>query len=219
MTIRLIASIAVLFTLGAALMAAGHRRGRNPRPQRKADWVKYGIYVVIVCGVILISACGTYAIAGLVLGIAAWGTAELYRNLDQKTPRGFITALSFAAIMLCLGHLLIGGHGREFGAFAFIFLVVSVTDSFSQLWGKLLGSHKLCPKISPGKTVEGLVGGVFTAGVASAALSYLLAGDNMGGAVFYGIAIAGSAVIGDLSFSIIKRKIAIKDFSGIPGCV
>ena len=89
-----------------------------------------------------------------------------------------------------------------------------------------MGKHKLCPEISPKKTVEGFVGGIVCNAVimmllglvwnliffgGEAKLNYLaLAVIGLGGAVI--------SVLGDLSFSIIKRNENIKDFGKlIPG--
>ena len=92
--------------------------------------------------------------------------------------------------------------------------------------GVLFGKHKLCPEISPKKTVEGFFGGILFGMIAMIVVGLYFKYIYYGGqksADYLVLAIigAGSAltsVIGDLSFSIIKRKYGIKDFGTvIPG--
>jgi len=151
--------------------------------------------------------------------IALGGAAELYRNL----PNGKVLSLGiplvfFFTLTLCLGHLLVGEAETWFCSFAFVFLIVATTDSFSQLWGKLLGNHKLCLSLSPGKTMEGLLGGLVSAAAVSYLLHFLLPLATFLQLFSLTMITAASAAGGDLLFSLIKRRIGIKDFSGIlPG--
>lgn len=106
-----------------------------------------------------------------------------------------------------------------------------IADTGAYFTGVAFGKHKLCPEISPKKTVEGFVGGVvITAIVFSAAFTIYgkatasseLLGDNyIGAAVFAFVIGAVCAVIGtvgDLSASMVKRQIGFKDYGKImPG--
>jgi len=105
-----------------------------------------------------------------------------------------------------------------FGTFAFVFLLVGITDSYSQLWGKLAGKHKMCPHLSPHKTWEGLLGGILSALTAAGLFSFLIPELKYPQVLELGLIIALTATSGDLFFSLIKRRLSIKDFSGIiPG--
>lgn len=99
-----------------------------------------------------------------------------------------------------------------------VFVLLWANDTFAYLTGRLLGKHKLCPRISPGKTIEGSIGGlVFTlAGIIifSRCVEWLplKAAIGMGAiAVVFG-------TLGDLCESMLKRQAGVKD-SGrlIPG--
>lgn len=98
-------------------------------------------------------------------------------------------------------------------------------DSGAYFVGTFLGKHKLCPNISPKKTVEGLIGGIVTVGIVCAVhcliFNLFIAGDaKMSYAVLIpvGMAASGIGVIGDLSASVIKRQYDVKDFGNImPG--
>lgn len=101
-------------------------------------------------------------------------------------------------------------------------------DSGAYFVGTFFGKHKLCPEISPKKTVEGAVGGVITVGIVFAvyAFFYRLVQGFFGQSfevnyfmiVLIGFVCGVLGIIGDLSASLIKRQVGIKDFGNImPG--
>lgn len=120
---------------------------------------------------------------------------------------------------------------------AFVFAVSSFTDVFAFFVGSLFGKHKLCPEISPKKTVEGSVGGIFGGIFGSALVYFLFDYFKIFGAQFgltyagYGLSTAHIVVtyviiglfgsvttqIGDLIASQVKRYCGIKDYSRILG--
>ena len=98
-------------------------------------------------------------------------------------------------------------------------------DSGAYFVGTFFGRHKLCPEISPKKTVEGLIGGILTVGIAVTVQAFvynnLLPTDlKMNYAVIIPVGMAASVVgvLGDLSASVIKRQYDVKDFGNVmPG--
>lgn len=113
------------------------------------------------------------------------------------------------------------------GVFLLVYLLFCawLGDSGAFFVGTFLGKHKLCPAISPKKTVEGMIGGILTVGVAVTVqcLVYNLVLPStlkMNYAVIIPIGMVASVlgVLGDLSMSVIKRQYNIKDFGNImPG--
>ncbi|MGI6160843.1 MAG: phosphatidate cytidylyltransferase [Christensenellales bacterium] len=97
------------------------------------------------------------------------------------------------------------------------------TDSFAYFIGVLFGKKKLCPKISPKKTIAGAIGGLFGGGAAAAVLSMLtpmLFGIKTSMPAFLAIGLICAVVsqFGDLAASCIKRMCGVKDFGKImPG--
>ena len=98
------------------------------------------------------------------------------------------------------------------------FILSFACDTFAFFTGLALGKHKLAPKVSPKKTVEGSVGGL-VGNVACGLLFVFVMNRFFGGsAIGYGpmalMALVCGAVaqIGDLSFSLIKREFGIKDY-------
>ena len=103
------------------------------------------------------------------------------------------------------------------------FLVVTkFSDTGAYVAGSLFGRHKLCPRVSPGKTWEGLGGAVLFSTVASLAFqgfaSHRLVGMTWFHATVLGVLLSLTAVLGDLIESLFKREAGVKD-SGrfIPG--
>lgn len=103
------------------------------------------------------------------------------------------------------------------------FVVAFVNDVGAYFAGSFLGKRKLCPTISPNKTVEGLLGGL--AATVLGLLIYCLILQlgfgfkvNYFFAILYGLVGGLAGVLGDLSFSVIKRQTGIKDYGNIfPG--
>jgi phosphatidate cytidylyltransferase len=110
---------------------------------------------------------------------------------------------------------------------ALVFLPVLLTwstDVGAYAFGRLFGRKKLIPSISPGKTVEGAVGGLGLAIVICllyvrfVLMPYAQLGLTIQGAVLFAIVISVAAQTGDLAESLLKREAGVKDSSRIiPG--
>lgn len=109
--------------------------------------------------------------------------------------------------------------------FVTIFALPWMADAGGFFIGGLFGKHKLCPNISPKKTVEGAVGGVLFC-IASAILigvifQFIIMPNvkiNFWVLLLLGVVDAPVSILGDLSFSLIKRSLGIKDYGSIfPG--
>jgi len=92
------------------------------------------------------------------------------------------------------------------------------TDIFAYLIGKAIGRHKLCPAISPKKTVEGSIGGVFGSVLLCGLFSLVFMPAEFWTCIVIGVAGGIFSQFGDLAASAMKRKIGIKDWGTlIPG--
>ena len=96
-----------------------------------------------------------------------------------------------------------------------------IADTGAYFTGVAIGKHKLCPEISPKKTIEGLVGGIVTTAVVYAVAFSVYYGFTAKRAVIAcatGIVCAVIGTVGDLSASMVKRQIGFKDYGKImPG--
>jgi len=96
-------------------------------------------------------------------------------------------------------------------------LIVWAADTGAFVAGKLFGRVKLAPQISPGKTWEGVIGGLLTVAVLAAAGGWLF-DLRIGVLVPFCLAIACASVVGDLTVSMFKRTSGLKDSGAIfPG--
>lgn len=118
-----------------------------------------------------------------------------------------------------------------YGEHGLIYLILAlggawIADTGAYFAGVSLGKHKLCPNISPKKTVEGFIGGLISNAVVFVLIFWIYAMvrkvdfDVLSGlkAALLGLVCAGISVIGDLTASVIKREKGIKDYGNImPG--
>ena len=97
-------------------------------------------------------------------------------------------------------------------------VLVGCNDTFAYLTGVLFGKHPLAPKISPKKTIEGLLGSlVFTIAGGAVAFHYIMGAEWWLGALA-GLLTVFTATSGDLIESALKRDMAIKDMGNLlPG--
>ncbi len=105
------------------------------------------------------------------------------------------------------------------------FLLPWMADAGGFFVGSTMGKHKLCPEISPKKTVEGAIGGVFFCILAAVGMGFLFQfvitpslKIHFIPLIIIGVFDAVLSIVGDLSFSLIKRSLNIKDYGTIfPG--
>jgi len=128
-----------------------------------------------------------------------------------------VFSLSHAAYLLVLPN---SDNPVANGASLLLFLVflTQFNDVMQFVWGKLLGSIKVIPKVSPNKTLAGLFGGIATTTLLSWILAPYLTPLTGLESVAAGVIIGLGGFVGDVTISAVKRDIGIKDTgSMIPG--
>ncbi len=113
------------------------------------------------------------------------------------------------------------------GALASWVIVVKMGDTGAYVVGRLIGQHKMSPRISPGKTVEGAMGALLFSCVGAGAvfgwlIPYLTPGSCdfrlFWGWIVYGVLVGAAGMLGDLAESLLKRDVGVKDSSTwLPG--
>lgn len=120
-----------------------------------------------------------------------------------------------------------GKFSKTEGVYLILLVLVCswLTDVFAYFTGRAFGKHKLCPKISPKKTVEGAVGGIIIPAVINIIVLAVFNRFFFDSTVipYWAMLIISpvlsiASMLGDLSASTIKRNFGVKDFSNlIPG--
>lgn len=93
----------------------------------------------------------------------------------------------------------------------FLVVLTQLNDVAQFLWGKALGRRKVVPTVSPGKTVEGFVGGVATTLALALLVAPYLTPLTRPQAVAAGLIVGVAGFIGDVVISALKRDLGIKD--------
>jgi phosphatidate cytidylyltransferase len=128
----------------------------------------------------------------------------------------FVFGLSHLAMLLSLPGIN-GSSANGRTLLLFLVFVVEMSDVLQYVWGKTLGRHKILPTVSPNKTWEGFLGGIFTASLASLLIRFLTpftSRETIGIALL--LTVAG--FVGGAVMSAVKRDFGVKDFGGlIPG--
>lgn len=104
-----------------------------------------------------------------------------------------------------------GFEGRNVLLIAFLVVVVQLSDVLQYVWGKLIGRHRIAPKLSPSKTVEGFVGGSLSATLIAASLWWMTPFSPIEAGLM-GLVITMMGFFGGLVMSAIKRDRGVKDW-------
>ncbi len=193
----------VLLMVGTFLHLTGHL-GIYNSPARANDF-ETGFIILFVLGLCV----RQFVSRGNTAGILAISTT-LFGLMYVPWLLNFIQKINFFP-----------GVDGKFYVLYFI-LVTKFSDTGAYAVGSLIGRHKMIPRISPGKTWEGLGGAIFFSTVASLVFAHFLggkmAGMNWRHALMLGVLLGSMAVIGDLIESLFKREAGVKDSGGLfPG--
>jgi phosphatidate cytidylyltransferase len=163
--------------------------------------------------------CAGFAFAFIVFVASMFNTGTVtYASAASHVATVLYVVCGFLAI--------IGLRYVEMGEYLFylIFIGAWCADSFAYFVGVAIGKHKLIPKVSPKKTVEGAIGGILGAVVGflvyGACLAYFVDGLQVN---YIGMAVSAAFIavvsqLGDLVTSFIKREQGIKDYGRVlPG--
>ncbi len=166
-------------------------------------------------------ACIWWAISSYLVLIYPRGKRVWQHNLLIKSLFGYLTLVP---AWLALVTLREWQHVINFNAGAwlalFVFGIVWAADVGAYFSGKRFGSHKLMPNVSPGKTIEGFVGGIVAVIVLSLVVLWeqQVAYENWPALIVCCVVIGVISAFGDLSESMLKRDAGIKDSGSIfPG--
>jgi phosphatidate cytidylyltransferase len=166
-----------------------------------------------------------------IVNVSILFVAELMRFAPGQAhvPRIALSTLVLTYVGLFLSFLYplrtLGGNETGLVALLSMLMIVKMSDVGAYAIGKTLGRHSLAPKLSPGKTIEGAIGGFAAAALVSWVFFTWFVPLIISGwyaeawrSIAYGLVLAIAAIIGDLAESLIKRDSGQKDSSTwLPG--
>lgn len=162
--------------------------------------------------------------AWLIIGLISWlliiSAIMYYPRSQVWWGNKIITSFAGLLLLPLFAQSLINIFLLKQGKALFIYLLILVwaVDIGAYLSGKTWGKHKLIPAVSPGKTIEGVLGGLLLV-ILTALISeiYFMPVAKFRWAMI-AVIIAGMAMAGDLLISMLKRRVALKDTGNIlPG--
>jgi len=161
----------------------------------------------------------------IVAGVVAWGAALVFlatyeQGISLYKNNKWILRLAAFFVLIPAWSALVTLHAHRPALVLYLIFLVAITDSGAYFSGKRFGKTKLAPELSPGKTREGVYGGVAGAFVWSVfgALYLGVSGVDWIYFIFLSVAVAFLSVAGDLFESLVKREAGMKDSGNIlPG--
>jgi len=164
-------------------------------------------------------------IAALAIALLVTQLFRFQADFSRMLAGTGVTMLGVAYVAFLGGFLVATRVGFENGAnlsthlLAYFFLIIFGSDSGAYFAGRAFGKHKLAPGISPGKTVEGLIGGLLAAaGFAALATAWFFPELPYKFSIPLAVVLAAVGVLGDLCESAMKRGAKTKDAASIlPG--
>jgi len=168
--------------------------------------------------------------AGIILSFAAEMRRYTHPGGVTINLAGAVFAIAYLGLLSCF---MIQLHmAYEIGAMLSLVVVVKLSDTGAYAVGKLFGRHKITPGLSPGKTLEGCIGGILFACFGAwfwfvVALPYydstkpnevIFPQTPTLNWLFFGVTVSLAGMVGDLAGSLIKRDSKLKDSGhSVPG--
>ncbi|WP_051704268.1 phosphatidate cytidylyltransferase [Glycomyces sp. NRRL B-16210] len=189
------------------------------------------VYPLAAAGVLIVVLAWFGGATGLLLGTAVgvvalfvWRLSEGATDYRTDVPAAALVLVQvpflagFVMLLATSGNdaaRLIDGSAAQ--VLIMLFTVV-LSDTGGYTAGVLFGRHQMTPTISPKKSWEGLAGSVVAAAVGGSVTLWAFFGVSFPLGVAFGVCVALAATLGDLSVSLLKRDLGIKDMSNlIPG--
>ncbi len=161
----------------------------------------------------------------LYVSVAWWGLNLFWVvNYPSHTQSwfgsGIIRVMSGVLLLAPMWVSLVSLHSKGSEYFLLLILLIWAADSGAYFVGRGFGKHKLAPKVSPGKSIEGVFGGIGFALIVMVIFLQIqeISTEKYLGFLFLAVVISSVSVLGDLFESLFKRESGMKDSGQIlPG--
>ncbi|RQD67789.1 MAG: phosphatidate cytidylyltransferase [Tindallia sp. MSAO_Bac2] len=184
---------------------------------RPISWAGYLITVIYYYLLFIgVSIPGGIALTVLLVIISL--SFQVFHKNPHSIQDISFTLFAVVYVVFTISHLVLIDQLTTKNLIWLVFIIAWSCDTFAYLTGLTIGKHKLCPSVSPKKTVEGAIGGVFGSVIGCVIFSWFIMPNYI---VLNAIMGFGGAILsqfGDLSASSVKRYFGIKDFGNLfPG--
>ncbi|MET1052591.1 MAG: phosphatidate cytidylyltransferase [Mycetocola sp.] len=180
--------------------------------------------VIVASGYFLDPAARWAVLVGAIVFITVW---RLVSQMAHPAPRRVLDVVRdlaaavfvqvYVSFLASFAMVLVRQPEGQWWALAFLIIVIAV-DIGAYVSGLNFGKHPMAPLISPKKTWEGFAGAAVAAALSGILLSIFMLQSTWWVGLILGLALLGTATMGDLTESLIKRDLGIKDMSSwLPG--
>ncbi len=183
-----------------------------------SKYISYSALVVLYALYIFAPHDPNYILAWLSASVVA-SAVYVFDTKKRRTEDGLVTLLAIIYVVFFSFHVLLVADHAEYSIMKWlIFTAAFGTDISAYFSGMLFGKHKLCPDLSPKKTIEGAIGGTIGATIIGFIIAVIFARSLILHFIIASIIASILSQLGDLTASAYKRKMGIKDYGNlIPG--
>ncbi len=182
-----------------------------------SKWIAYIMITVLYAGHLILGVNQTFLLAWIVLSIMV-SMIYAWRITEKKPYDGVATMTALVYIVLFSYHIVIIDNTAYPEMTWLVVIAAFGSDIMAYFTGYFLGKHKMAPNLSPKKTIEGGVGGVLGSAIFCALFGYFCFPSLMLHCMVIGVLGGLVAEAGDLTASMFKRGMGIKDYGNlIPG--
>ncbi len=213
--------IMAVFAIGAALLIMGQLFAPQMLNYRSL-WRAYAQEFIVVGALVVPLIIGGWVFYVALALFAARAFIELYDLFNKQIffPRLLQTLIIFLPFV-GFGLSVIGVLHYDFGwaLILFVYVVVELNDAAAYMAGKFFGKRHIFPKLSPGKTLEGLCTGIIAGIVGGVTYAVFVLREGLSlELVIVSFAVLAGGLGGDMLTSYVKRRRGAKDFKVVlPG--
>lgn len=183
-----------------------------------------GVSIILLYGINILTnqsltSDSNITIMGWIFLVVLMSFLYLFKINEREIKDAMVTMTGIFYVVFFSYHVILVDQLMDFSKMVWLILLTAFgTDIMAYFTGMLLGKHKLCPNISPKKTIEGSIGGILGSMILCGVFGYFVLPQLIIHCLIIGFLGGIISQFGDLTASIFKRKLGIKDYGNlIPG--